>query len=41
MFTGFTMRNEFFTKIHSQNLGDPVREKYREGQVSDVKAKRL
>ncbi|CAE6424846.1 unnamed protein product [Rhizoctonia solani] len=34
MFTGFTMRNEFFTKIHSQNLGDPVREKYREGQTN-------
>ncbi|CAE6438798.1 unnamed protein product [Rhizoctonia solani] len=34
MFTGFTMRNEFFTKLHSQNLGDPVREKYREGQTN-------
>ncbi|CAE6460827.1 unnamed protein product [Rhizoctonia solani] len=34
MFTSFTMRNEFFTKLHSQNLGDPVREKYREGQTN-------
>ncbi|KAF8756875.1 fermentation associated protein [Rhizoctonia solani] len=34
MFTNFTMRNEFFTKLHSQNLGDPVREKYREGQTN-------
>ncbi|KAG9100753.1 hypothetical protein FS749_013050 [Ceratobasidium sp. UAMH 11750] len=32
MFTSFTMRNEFFTKLHSQNFGDPVREKYREGK---------
>ncbi|KAG9105379.1 hypothetical protein FRC07_009328 [Ceratobasidium sp. 392] len=32
MFTSFTMRNEFFTKLHGQNFGDPVREKYREGK---------
>ncbi|KAG8747816.1 hypothetical protein FRC10_011261 [Ceratobasidium sp. 414] len=32
MFTSFTMRNEFFTKLHSQTFGDPVREKYREGK---------
>jgi hypothetical protein len=28
------MRNEFFTKLQGQNIGDPVREKYREGKVS-------
>lgn len=32
------MRNEFLTKLHSQNIGDPVREKYREGKVCTVRS---
>lgn len=30
------MRNEYFTKLHGQNIGDPVQEKYRAGKVSSI-----
>lgn len=36
MFTNFSMRNEYFTKMHGQNIGDPVQEKYREGKASNT-----